>query len=47
MRMSLTGCMFTVGSCAVSWKATLQPVVTMSTAEVEYMVIAEACKESV
>ena len=39
--------MFTVGSCAVSWKATLQPVVAMSTTEAEYMAIAEACKESV
>ena len=39
--------MFTVGSCAVSCKATLQPVVAMSTTEAEYMAIAEACKESV
>ena len=38
---------FTVGSCAVSWKTTLQPVVAMFTIEAEYMAIAEACKESV
>ena len=41
-RRSLTGYVFTVGSCAVSWKATLQPIVAMSTTEAEYMVIAEA-----
>ena len=38
---------FTVGSCAVSQKATLQPVVAMSTTEAEYMAIAEVCKEIV
>jgi hypothetical protein len=46
-RRSLTGYVFTVGGCAVSWKATLQPVVAHSTTEAEYMAIAEACKESV
>ena len=44
MRRSLTGYVFTVGNCAASWKATLQPVVAMSTTEAEYMAIAEACK---
>jgi hypothetical protein len=44
-RRSLTGYVFTVGSCAVSWKAVLQPVVALSTTEAEYMAIAEACKE--
>ena len=39
--------MFTVGSCAMSWNDTLQPVFDMSTTETEYMAIAEACKESV
>ena len=37
--------MFTVGSCAVSWRATLQSVVALSTTEAEYMAICEACKE--
>jgi hypothetical protein len=46
-RRSLTGYVFTVCNCAVSWKATLQPVVALSTTEAEYMAIAEACKESV
>ena len=46
-RRSLTGYVFTVGSCAVNWNATLQPVIAMSTTEAEYMAITEACKESV
>ena len=46
-RRSLTGYVFTVSGCAVSWKATLQGVVAQSTTEAEYMAIAEACKESV
>uniref|UniRef100_A0ACD5TP50 Uncharacterized protein n=1 Tax=Avena sativa TaxID=4498 RepID=A0ACD5TP50_AVESA len=46
-RRSLTGYVFNVGGCAVSWKATLQAVVAQSTTEAEYMAIAEACKESV
>jgi ATP-binding cassette subfamily B (MDR/TAP) protein 1 len=44
-RRSLTGYVFAVGSCAVSWKAVLQPVVALSTTEAEYMAIAKACKE--
>ena len=44
-RRSLTGYVFTVGSCAVSWRATLQSVVTLSTTEAEYMAVSEACKE--
>jgi hypothetical protein len=44
-RRSLTGYVFTIGSCAVSWKAVLQPVVALSTTEAEYMAIAEACRE--
>ena len=46
-RRSLTGYIFTVGSCAVSWRATLQPVVALSTTEAEYMAIAEASKKLV
>jgi hypothetical protein len=44
-RRSLTGYVFIVGSCAVSWKAVLQPIIALSTSEAEYMAIAEACKE--
>ena len=46
-RGSLTGYVFTVGGCAISWKATLQDVPAQSTTEAEYMAIHEACKESV
>ena len=38
---------FTIGSCAVSWKAILQPIIAMSITEAEYMAIAEVCKEIV
>ena len=46
-RRSLTCYVFTLGGCAMSWRATLQSVVAQSTTEAEYMAIAEACKESV
>jgi hypothetical protein len=46
-RRFLTGYMFNVFGCDVSWKATLQPVVAQPTIEPEYMVVAEAYKESV
>jgi hypothetical protein len=36
---------FTVGSCAVSWRTTLQSIVTLSTTEAAYMAASEACKE--
>jgi hypothetical protein len=44
-RRSLTGYVFTIGSCAVSWKAILQSVVALSTTVAECMAIAEACEE--
>jgi ATP-binding cassette subfamily B (MDR/TAP) protein 1 len=46
-RRSLTGYVFTIGGCAVSWKATLHDVPTQSITEAEYMAINEACKEAV
>ncbi|KAG8481222.1 hypothetical protein CXB51_025972 [Gossypium anomalum] len=46
-RKSLTGYVFTIGGCAISWKATLQTTVALSTTEAEYMAITEACKEVV
>jgi hypothetical protein len=45
-RRSLTGYVFTVGDCGVSWRAMLQPVVAQSTTEAEYMAIVKACRES-
>jgi hypothetical protein len=46
-RRSLTGYVFTIGGCAVSWKESLQATVALSTTEVEYMAIFEACKEAI
>lgn len=41
-RRSLTGYVFSVGGCAVSWKASLQAIVALSTTEAEYMAICRA-----
>ncbi|PHU02881.1 hypothetical protein BC332_28132 [Capsicum chinense] len=46
-RRSLTGYVFTIGGCTISWKATLQTTVALSTTEVEYMAITEAFKEAI
>ncbi|KAG8480861.1 hypothetical protein CXB51_025485 [Gossypium anomalum] len=46
-RRSLIGYVFTIGGCAISWKATLQTTVALSTTEAEYMAITEACKEAI
>ncbi|KAJ4713974.1 Retrovirus-related Pol polyprotein from transposon TNT 1-94 [Melia azedarach] len=46
-RRSVTGYVFTLGSSVVSWKATLQPTVTLSTTETEYMALTEAAKERI
>ena len=46
-RRSLTGYVFTIGGCAISWKATLQSTVALSTTEAEYMAITEAFKEAI
>lgn len=44
-RRSLIGYMFTFNGCLISWKATLQHVVALSTTEAEYIVATEAVKE--
>ncbi|KAH9658397.1 hypothetical protein KPL70_023479 [Citrus sinensis] len=46
-RRSQTGYLFTMGGCTVSWKATLQNVVALSTTEAEYTAAAEALKEAI
>ena len=46
-RRSMTGYVFTLGGSVVSWKATLQSTVTLSTTEAEYMALTEASKESI
>ncbi|KAF3680613.1 hypothetical protein FXO37_03233 [Capsicum annuum] len=44
-RRSLTGYVFTIGGCAISWKATLQTTIALLTTEAEYMAITKAFKE--
>uniref|UniRef100_A0A3Q7ICG0 Reverse transcriptase Ty1/copia-type domain-containing protein n=1 Tax=Solanum lycopersicum TaxID=4081 RepID=A0A3Q7ICG0_SOLLC len=46
-RRSMTSYVFTLGGSVVSWKATLQPTVTLSTTEAEYMALTEAAKEGI
>uniref|UniRef100_A0A3Q7G4H6 Reverse transcriptase Ty1/copia-type domain-containing protein n=1 Tax=Solanum lycopersicum TaxID=4081 RepID=A0A3Q7G4H6_SOLLC len=46
-RRSVTGYVFTLGGSVVSLKATLQPTVTLSTMEAEYMALTEAAKEGI
>ena len=43
---SFTRYVFTIGGCAISWKATLQSTVALSTIEAEYMAVIKACKEA-
>jgi hypothetical protein len=38
---------FTLSGCAISWKATLQSTVALSTTKAEYMAAAEAVKEAI
>uniref|UniRef100_A0A3Q7EF08 Reverse transcriptase Ty1/copia-type domain-containing protein n=1 Tax=Solanum lycopersicum TaxID=4081 RepID=A0A3Q7EF08_SOLLC len=45
--ISMTVYVFTLGGSVVSWKATLQPTVTLSTTEAEYMALTEAAKEGI
>jgi hypothetical protein len=46
-KRSLIGYVFTIGGCAVRWKASLQATVALSTTEVECMAISEARKEAI
>ena len=45
-RKSLTSYVFTAFGTAISWKASLQKVVALSTTEVEYIALTEAIKEA-
>ena len=45
-RKSLTSYVFTAYGTAISWKATLQKVVALSTTKAEYMALSEAVKEA-
>nr|GFC81380.1 retrotransposon protein, putative, Ty1-copia subclass [Tanacetum cinerariifolium] len=44
---SITGYAFLVQGCVVSWKATLQHVVALSTTEAEHMALTKAVKEAI
>nr|GEY60693.1 retrotransposon protein, putative, Ty1-copia subclass [Tanacetum cinerariifolium] len=44
---SITGYVFMVHGCVVSWKAILQHVVVLSTTEPDYMALTKAVKESI
>jgi hypothetical protein len=46
-RRSLTGYVFIIRGCDVSWRACLQSTVAQSTTEVEYIALCDACKEAV
>ncbi|XP_038885882.1 secreted RxLR effector protein 161-like [Benincasa hispida] len=46
-RRYMTGYVFTLGGSVVSWKATLQPTITLSTTEAEYMALTEVAKEGI
>ena len=45
-RRLITGYLFIVCGCIVSWKSILQNIVALSTTEVEYVAIVEATKEA-
>ncbi|CAM8987460.1 unnamed protein product [Rhodiola kirilowii] len=45
-RKSQTGYVFTIYGTAVSWRASLQGMVTLSTTEAEFVVVTEAVKEA-
>jgi hypothetical protein len=46
-RRSLIVYVFTIGGCAVSWRACLQPTLAQSTTEAEYIAVCDACKGAV
>ncbi|GJX80864.1 retrovirus-related pol polyprotein from transposon TNT 1-94 [Tanacetum coccineum] len=47
VRRSLTGYVFIIGNSVVSWGATLQPSIALSTTEAEYMALTYATKEGI
>lgn len=47
MKRSLTGYVFTLYSCVVSWKTILQSTVVLSATEAKHMAMTEAVKEAI
>lgn len=45
-RRSTTGYILTLCGGAISWKSKLQPIVSLSTTKVEYIVVTDAIKEA-
>lgn len=45
-KTSLIGYLFSVNSCTVNWKATLQNVVALSITEAQYNAVVEVVKEA-
>ena len=46
-RRSLTGYCFLIGGNLLSWKASLQPVVALSSTKAKYIALSEAIKEAI
>ena len=46
-RRSLTGYLFRLSGCTISWKVSLQNVVALSTTEAKYTAAADAIKEAI
>ena len=46
-RKSTSGCVFTLGAGAISWRSTKQPCIADSTTEAEYVATCEVAKEVV
>lgn len=46
-RLSLTDYVFTLGRYAISWKATLQSTIGLSSTKAEYMALTEGTKEAI
>ena len=45
-RKSQSGCVFTLGNAAISWKSKLQTTVALSSTEAEYLALSAAVKEA-
>lgn len=46
-RLSLTSYVFTLGGCVISWKATFQTTIALSTTKAKFMALADGIKEEI